>query len=768
MRSLIILVVVQFWVVFTLFSQAKNCTLKVQWMILDHHEDQPLEFATLFIEEINKALVTDSLGMIQLSGLCPGFYHVAIQHFGCETRKEFIEINQDTLIKSYLEHHQYTLHPVIIEGSHNKQVTTQRNDLQQIDLRGKTDKPLAILLESVAGVSVQKNGSNISSPVIQGLSGNRISLLHAGMIHAGQQWGSDHAPEIDPFSANVLTLIKGVDAIPYGGNGLGGLVLMEPGPILQDPHLHGTLQSIYRTNGRSIHLGFKTEQSAHKWDWRISGSAKLTGDHYTPSYFLTNTGSQDASFSALVIRKSKLNSFIKLYYSFFYTQPGILRGSHIGNLSDLQRAIDQSVPFYTKDNFSYSIEAPHQKVRHHFLKGSFQSEKNGVLQDLSVGLQWNQREEYDVRRGGRSDIPALDLHLLTGQILYQQQRTWGNTHWVYGFSHQSQVNQSNKQTGIIALIPDYFQHAPGIFFTTHSTTHQWQWEAGMRYDVRFLKVDYIQRGFPNTLQEISKNFSNFSVAGGFHWMITDHFQLTSNLGWTDRAPHVNELFSNGLHQSVAGIEEGDQNLNKETSIKLQLGLRILVENWIHLECVSWTQHIQNFIFLEPQKEPRLTIRGAFPVYLYKQTDAVLRGVDFQCKMEFSPTCQLNLKSSFLHSNDENGQAITGMPPHQISGTLHYLVTFKNKIRKLDFYGSPSYHFKQKRYNINNDLLAPPPDYLIFSGGIEVESFILRNQCYFGVNVENAFNKKYRDYLNKLRYFADEEGRSISMFIRIEF
>jgi iron complex outermembrane receptor protein len=32
---------------------------------------------------------------------------------------------------------------------------------------------------------------------------------------------------------------------------------------------------------------------------------------------------------------------------------------------------------------------------------------------------------------------------------------------------------------------------------------------------------------------------------------------------------------------------------------------------------------------------------------------------------------------------------------------------------------------------------------------------------FGISITNAFNQSYRDYLNRFRYFADEQGQNIS-------
>ncbi len=76
---------------------------------------------------------------------------------------------------------------------------------------------LADMTESVAGVRTLRNGSGITKPIIHGLYGNRVAVVNNGLIQAGQQWGADHAPEIDPNSINVITVVKkGSDAIEFG------------------------------------------------------------------------------------------------------------------------------------------------------------------------------------------------------------------------------------------------------------------------------------------------------------------------------------------------------------------------------------------------------------------------------------------------------------------------------------------------------------------------------------------------------------------------
>ncbi|MBK6878617.1 MAG: Plug domain-containing protein [Ignavibacteria bacterium] len=83
-------------------------------------------------------------------------------------------------------------------------------------------------LKDVTGVSVLNTGSSISKPVIHGLYGNRILILNNGVRQEGQQWGSEHAPEVDPLIGRRLVVLKGASTIRYGPDAIAGVIMIEP------------------------------------------------------------------------------------------------------------------------------------------------------------------------------------------------------------------------------------------------------------------------------------------------------------------------------------------------------------------------------------------------------------------------------------------------------------------------------------------------------------------------------------------------------------
>ena len=88
-------------------------------------------------------------------------------------------------------------------------------------------KSLASLLEHVSGVSSIQTGTTVAKPVINGMYGNRILIVNNGARQTGQQWGADHAPEIDQNSSGSIEVVKGAESVRYGSEALGGIIVME-------------------------------------------------------------------------------------------------------------------------------------------------------------------------------------------------------------------------------------------------------------------------------------------------------------------------------------------------------------------------------------------------------------------------------------------------------------------------------------------------------------------------------------------------------------
>ena len=767
--------------------QSLNCNLSVTGFIIDENTNQPLEFVNVYEKETLKGTASNEKGYFELKNICKGKHHFIFSHVSGENHSIFLNVDKDTVLHIEIHALNTVLESVVIsEKSNNSTQNIQTLNHQHIS--DNSNQNLSNMLEEISGVSTIKNGNGISKPVVHGLYGNRLTILNNGIAQSGQQWGNDHAPEIDPLVANKIRVINGVSSLEYQGSPLGSVILVEPARIEKEPHVHGNTSYFFETNGRGHGINLQVEQYNSVVAWKINGTLKKSGDKKTADYFLNNTGNEEANIAIQLEKQFTENFFTEVYFSSFNTELGVLRGSHVGNLTDLESAFQQKEPFFTEENFSYKIDAPKQKVNHHLFKihskKYFNSKRENVAEqflDFTFATQLNIRKEFDVRRSGRSEIPALNLKQYSYFLETKYQKEFHNN-LIFKVGLQSTIkdNTNDPETGILPLIPDYLSYETGIFTVLNKKINRWFFETGFRYQNTIQNAVTISNSVPRDILRFDNNFNNLSSSLGINYELSENIQVSYNAGFATRNPAVNELFSNGLHQGVSGIEEGNTNLNTEKSIKNTLSLSGNIKEKFSFETLIYYQNIKDYIYLNPENEIRLTIRGAFPVFKYKQTNAQIYGLDVSTRYQFSKSVDLKASYSFIKGDDlENNLPLINMPSNTIQASLRYQIqkpiSIGSKERKrpkkltnTQFEITNRYVFRQNNLLAEQDFTLPPNAYNLI--GLRVSTNIQGQKTQLRIfgKVDNLLNVVYRDYLNRQRYFADDLGINVVLGVKLEF
>ena len=219
--------------------------------------------------------------------------------------------------------------------------------------------------------------------------------------------------------------------------------------------------------------------------WRAQGSAKRLGDADAPEYVLTNTGIEELNFS-LNASFGDQKKGIEVFYSQFNTNLGILSASHIGNLTDFQRALEADEPLVVKP-FSYAINRPYQHVEHELFKASAHVKTKN---DRNVGVvysrQYNLREEYDTHKGAQADAPGLQFEIVThGLDVTLENKKTANHDWQFGASGLIQENTFEGRY----FIPAFRKGSVGVFgLDQMQLNSNWSIEFGGR-------MDYVEQSF---------------------------------------------------------------------------------------------------------------------------------------------------------------------------------------------------------------------------------------------------------------------------------
>src|SRR6056297_2656765 len=242
-------------ILFVLFSgfiiNAQDCNSILVGEIIDFHDNKPLSGATISITGMNRNTVSKSDGKFSFRDLCDGIIELEVSHPVCTTRFVTVTISGDTFEKVTLEHHLEELEEVKVVSNIPKNTNSGQEEILSLkELERSSGNSLGDALKKITGVSTLNTGGNIVKPVIQGLNGSRILILNNNVRMQDMEWGEEHAPNVDVNANQKISVIKGAAALEYGGDAVGGVIVLEPVPIIRKDTIFGkTLLNLF-SNGR--------------------------------------------------------------------------------------------------------------------------------------------------------------------------------------------------------------------------------------------------------------------------------------------------------------------------------------------------------------------------------------------------------------------------------------------------------------------------------------------------------------------------------------
>lgn len=750
-------------------AQTAYCTLSIKGKVIDDNGDA--DDVTIAVAETQQGALTNEAGRFVLGNLCAGPVTIQVSHIGCETQIIRLTLHADTTLKIKLEHSDVALHEVSVteakKESHNTQSTAELDAKALSKLQGLS---IGEMVEKIPGVYSLNTGATISKPVIHGLHSNRILIVNNGVRQESQQWGSEHAPEIDPYLAKKITVVKGANSLRYGSDAIGGVILLEPNPLPSKAGIGGEFNFAGFSNNAEGNFNLILEGNHSKVPalaWRIQGTYKRAGNSRAANYWLKNTGVEEGNFSAAIgYHKEKFG--IEAFFSRFQTRLGILSAAHVHSVTDLEAALAAPEPS-EQSGFSYAIGRPYQKIAHNLakLKAYIRTGKAGTL-TATFAWQNNSRYEYDKDKYLNDSLAALNLpafyfqiQTMTGDVVWQH-----NT--VKGWSGQVGINFTTQTNNFkyAYFVPDFRNIGGGIFVAERFIKDRFELDLGVRFDYKWLSV------LKRKNNKIEKGLFNFYAPSGnigMEYHIREGVKWNMNIGSAFRAPHPVELYAEGIHHGAASYEIGNKALKSEQSFDVSTGISTDTK-FFKADVTLYSNLIYRFIWAKPVQPPTYTVRGAFPTYQYVQTNALLSGADIYLAIVPIKGLEIYSKPSLLFArNLTTSDWLEQMPPIRFDNGINYtLRDYK--------------HFKQTYFGINvlnvlqqrfvpadyDDYAAPPKAYVLLNLQVGTTLQFGKQQVTVGLAIDNLLNQKYRDYMDRFRYFADERGTNVALRVNVPF
>lgn len=737
--------------------------------------------------------LTDSSGAFRLAGLQPGRYRLQVSMEGYKTLDSVFDIRRPMVLSFVLVSNVEQLGSITITApglSPSQIATVIKSTLSGADLERTRGLSLGESLKGIAGVNSLQAGPNISKPIIHGVYSNRVLIMNNGVRQEGQTWGNDHAPEVDPFIATRITVIKGAASIRYGSDAVGGVVLLDPKDLPTTLGVHGEVNLVGMTNGRvGVGSGMLEGAAGKKWEglsWRVQGTLKDAGNAQAAHYYLGNTGFRENDYSA-TLQYKKAGYGVSLYYSQFDTKIGVADASVVESAADFEQAIARSEPAVPA-SFTYALRRPYQTVEHQLWKASgFVDLHNAGKLEAIYAYQHDVRKEYDANPSDNNDtalntdnIPDLDFRLntYTFDLVWDLPALWGKLNGSMGVDYISHGNVQ-QGTGYAELIPNFLDDGGGAFLIEKYNTGKWLVEAGARFDYRWLEAFQRNPVYPTIVDKPTYTWTDPTFNVGATYTINRRWSVDLNSATAWRPPQVIELFADGIHQSAASWQKGDSSLTIEQAYNNNFSV-VYSSPKLRVEVGGYANYFHHYIYAKPDLSvdsasgkvyPVVvqTAQGGYPEFTYTQVNALFIGLDVDVTWDFAKNFSLLSKTSLLRARNLTiHDWLIDVPADRFDNSVRYNLPRAGGLTNLYVSLNNLVVARQSRVPPNSDFAPPPAGYMLWGAGLGCSIPFFSRTIDVSLSATNLTNVAYRDYLNQFRYYVDDLGRNIALRLLIPF
>lgn len=769
---------------------APNCQATLEGTVRDQASGAPLPSVKLSIDG-HKTQRTESAadGRFVFTGLCPGPHRLSARRLDHRTKTIHLTLPAPGPVRIRLEAAPIVpIDDVVIAAPRLRAEDTRAVAALQGDALDRVrGQGLAQALSALPGVTRLGTG-NTAKPIVRGHVGARVLLAYDGLRHEAQDWGLDHAPEIDAFAADRVEVLKGQASLRYGPDALGGVVLVDPPPLWSKPGGYASAEVLGALNGRRGATALRLDvvpESAPRLRFRIDGNLSRSAALQTPDYPLDNTGLQESNLGAVAAYDAGPR-MLKLSFRQNDLKAGVCRCIRAESPDDFEAQLRQANPIGV-DSFQsrYAIDRPYQQVRHRmlWLRGHWPLAA-GLRLDGTYGFQQNRRREFDTARRAvtapqhdfRLDTHSLDLRTETDPI------PWGTK-----LKSQVEVGataeyQQNRYQGR-PLIPDYESARGGAFLRPKLLGTRWAVEGGLRYD-RVHRTSHLSKNTARRFESIDRDalaacrrrgdgrdcrqvFESIALSAGGRLELGAGWTTQLEVSTTGRIPTADEQFIHGSAPSFPILAIGDPRLGPERSRAIAAELA-LDRPWLQLTLSGYAQDIDNYIQLAPERDsdgrPAFaeTITGVVPRFRYERRPARLIGAEGQIAVPLRPiTLRLHGATVRAQARD-TGAPLPRMPADQLGAAAEWRTEKLAGLRTPFLRIEATWVRRQTRFDPDADFAPPPPGYglLGVSAGTHFDAGGTRHRVV--LTAENLANARYRDAVSLLRYYADEPGRQVTL------
>ena len=703
----------------------------------------PLEGARVLVSELDRAVVTDAQGRFRIPEMRDGRYTLEVQRQGYESRMVRVEVPTSGAVTLSLRESPIPIDPITVTVTRgamspaNSPLPASALDRPQLDREQSVS--LARTLAQLPGVRVLSTGREIGKPVIRGLRGSRILVMSQGLRLSDYSWSDEDGPSVDAAMADRVEVIRGPASVLYGSDAVGGVVNVIPRPIPDAaggaPFYTGEVELDGASNNREGDLIVRGEGASGQWGGRVTAAGRLAEALHTPVGELENTGFLSFNAEGALVRRGEWGSFTMRYVhnggEFKLLEEDAPAGGDRGaeeeggperKLGDDRVQLLGNFPMGTR-----RLETRVQLQRHHMI------EMEDNPDSLALGIKTE------------SEVFNLALDTGVGEALLHHSLA-SNVSGTVGVSGEVQGSTS---TGLVPLIPDASLSSGGIFLMEKLDQGPLTLLGGVRTDVKHV----------NAHESGDRTWQAQTWSVGAAVRLGGGFTVSGNVGTAWRAPTLFELFASGPRLGEARYEIGRSDLDKETSLNLDGGIR-----WdrpqVHAQLAAYRNDFKGFLFIQPTND----VIDGYQVFDYEQADAGLVGGEASLQVEPTRFLSLTARGDYVRGTNELlDEPLPLMPPARYD--------FQAEIHGPWPSGADQAYLSAEVEHVAAPTRLNPYDlavdaYTLVDVGAGVRGELRGRDMGVDVRVANLMNTSYKDFLSRYKAFALNPGRDISLRIRM--
>lgn len=516
----------------------------------------------------------------------------------------------------------------------------------------RTQGSLGDTLNGTPGVSATQFGPNVSRPIIRGLDGDRIRILHNGgasMDVSGLSF--DHAVPADPIAVDAIEVLRGPAALLYGGSAVGGVVNLIDNRIPREPieGVTGRIDASAASGNRETGGAAMIEGGNGRYAVHVDASGRQSGDVRVPATLACTRGGATTSARRLCNTDSDARGGAVGATAFF--DRASIGASATSFRHDYGSAAEDEVSIGMKSD-RYALEG-----RWKPLAGPLESLRAQAGHTDYRHTEFDAGEPGTVFRNRGNDLRLEARHrpvgAFTGLVGLQAERS------------------RFAADGDEAFAPHSHTRQLAVFAYEELATGFGRLSAGLRRE----SVRVASMGDPDPARFTAgeRRFAPTSVALGALWNAAPAWQLTANLARTERAPRDYELFANGAHVATGAWEVGDPGLGKERSAHVDVGAQ-WKQGANSAKVSAFVNRFSQFVSLEATGAQRADGSGELlPEYAYRGVRARFQGLEASGTVRlWDQPARLDMEwrgDLVRATNLSTGQPLPRIAPARVGATL---------------------------------------------------------------------------------------------------